>query len=263
MGNATTGATTGAPTGATSAVPAPPRVATIRAEEAAHFGRLAADWWDPNGASAMLHRLGLLRLAFLRQAIDRHWGSDPRERRPLAGRRALDVGCGGGLLAEPLARLGAQVTGVDAAPETVAVARAHAAGQGLTIDYRQGELGELGLGRFDLVTAMEVIEHAADQPAFAAALAEALAPGGLLVLSTPNRTLPSRLLLVGAAEATGAIPRGTHRWTEFLTPDELRPLLARVGLRMGEPRGIGWTPTAGLHLSDSLALDYMVTATRD
>ena len=257
MANATIGASTPA-SGASSALP--PQGATIRAEEAAHFGRLAGDWWDPNGASAMLHRLNPVRLGFIRAEIDRHWRGDPADRRPLAGRRALDVGCGGGLLCEPLARLGAQVTGVDAAAETVAVARSHAVSQGLAIDYRHGEFGALGLGRFDLVTAMEVIEHAADKRAFIAHLAGALAPGGLLILSTPNRTLTSHLLLVGAAETLGAIPPGTHRWTEFVTPQELRPLLAGAGLTMGEPRGIGWTPAAGLHLSDSVALDYIVTA---
>ena len=124
--------------------------ATIRPGEAAHFGKLAAEWWDPQGSSAMLHRLGPVRLAFLRDAIDRHWGADPESLKPLAGKRALDVGCGAGLLAEPLARLGAEVTGVDAAAETVAAARGHAAGAGLAIDYRQGELAGMELGTFDL-----------------------------------------------------------------------------------------------------------------
>lgn len=236
--------------------------ATIRPEEAAHFAALAADWWNPRGASSMLHRLNPVRLAFLRDAIDLHWHVDSLNRLPLAGKRALDVGCGAGLLAEPLARLGAQVTGVDAAFETIAAARAHAAAEGLAIDYRQGDIAQLGLSGFDLITAMEVIEHVADKPAFMAALAAALAPGGLLVLSTPNRTLRSRLLLVGAAETLGAVPRGTHRWLDFVTPAELRALLAQAGLEMGEPRGIGWTPTQGLHLSDDLALNYIVTAVR-
>lgn len=234
--------------------------ATIRPEEAAHFGRLAAEWWDPKGSSAMLHRLGPVRLAFLREAIDRHWGTDPESLKPLAGRPALDVGCGAGLLAEPLARLGAEVTGVDAAAETVAAARAHSAGSGLTIDYRQGELAELGLGTFDLVTAMEVIEHVADKPAFVRQLSGHLAPDGLLILSTPNRTPQSRLLMVGVAEAVGAIPRGTHDWDDFITPDELEQLLAEAGLRVGARRGIAFSPTRGLHLSDDLSLNYLVTA---
>ena len=236
--------------------------ATIRPGEAAHFGKLAADWWDPKGASAMLHRMNPVRLAFLRAAIDAHWGGDPESVRPLAGKRALDVGCGAGLLAEPLARLGAEVTGVDAAEENVAVARAHAAGSGLAIDYRQGELAALDLAQFDLVTAMEVLEHVADSAAFLAELAKRLAPGGLLVLSTPNRTARSRLLMVGLAEAVGAIPRGTHHWADFVTPDELRELLREAGLLMGTARGIGYSPAKGLHLSDDLSLDYLVTATR-
>ena len=236
--------------------------ATIRPGEAAHFGKLATEWWDPKGSSAMLHRLGPVRLAFLRDAIDRHWGADPESLKPLAGKRALDVGCGAGLLAEPLARLGAEVTGVDAAAETVAAARGHAAGAGLAIDYRQGELAGMELGTFDLVTAMEVIEHVADKLAFVAQLAAHLAPDGLLVISTPNRTPQSQLLMVGLAEAIGAIPRGTHDWDDFVTPDELRDLLAAAGLEMGAPRGIAFSPMKGLHLSDDLSLNYLVTAQR-
>ncbi len=179
-----------------------------------------------------------------------------------ANRRALDVGCGAGLLAEPLARLGAAVTGVDAAEENIAVARDHAAGSGLAIDYRCGEIGALGLAGFDLVTAMEVIEHVADKPAFLAALAGALAPDGLMVLSCPNRTPQSRLLLVEGAERIGLVPRGTHHWDDFITPDQLRELLAGAGLVMGEPKGISWSPLSGLHLSDDLALNFIVTARR-
>ncbi len=236
--------------------------ATIRPEEAAHFGKLAADWWDPKGASAMLHRLNPVRLGFVRDAIDAHWQGDSRAAKPLAGKRALDVGCGAGLLCEPLARLGAEVTGVDAAEENVAAARLHAGGAGLTIAYRHGDVAELGLTGFDLVTAMEVIEHVADKAAFVRALSGALAADGLMVLSTPNRTPQSRLLLVEGAERLGAIPRGTHHWDDFVTPEELSALLTEANLIMGEPRGIAWSPGKGLHLSDNLALNYIVTATR-
>jgi 2-polyprenyl-6-hydroxyphenyl methylase/3-demethylubiquinone-9 3-methyltransferase len=234
--------------------------ATIRPEEAAHFGKLAKDWWDPKGSSAMLHRLNPVRLAFLREAIDGHWGGDTESVKPLTGRTALDVGCGAGLLTEPLARLGAQVTGVDAAAENVTAAQIHAAGSGLSIDYRHGELARLGLGRFDLVTTMEVIEHVADKAAFVAELARHLAPGGVMVLSTPNRTPQSRLLMIGLAETVGAIPRGTHDWEDFVTPDELRVLLTAAGLEMGAPRGIAYSPLKGLHLSSDLSLNYLVTA---
>lgn len=235
---------------------------TIRPAEAAHFGKLAAEWWDPKGSSAMLHRLNPVRLKFVREWIDIHWHGDSRGLRPLAGKRALDVGCGAGLLAEPLARLGAEVTGVDAAHENIAAARVHAEGSGLAIDYRCGDISGMGLAGFDLVTAMEVIEHVSEKGLFVAALADALAEDGLMIVSTPNRTPQSRLLLVEGAERLGAIPRGTHRWDDFVTPDELRDLLGAAGLAMGSPRGIAWSPTRGLHLSDDLSLNYIVTAAR-
>lgn len=235
---------------------------TIRPAEAEHFGRLAADWWDPKGSSAMLHKLNPVRLGFIREAIDAHWAGDSRSIRPLAGKRGIDVGCGAGLLCEPLARLGAEMTGVDAAAENIAAARAHAAGSGLAIAYHCGEIGALGLGGFDLVSSMEVLEHVADKQAFVSALAGLLAPGGLMVLSTPNRTPRSRLFLVEGAERIGMVPRGTHHWDDFATPDELRDLLAHAGLEMGEPRGVAWSPLKGLHLSDDLALNFIVTARR-
>jgi 2-polyprenyl-6-hydroxyphenyl methylase/3-demethylubiquinone-9 3-methyltransferase len=233
---------------------------TIRPAEAAHFGKLAADWWDPKGSSAMLHKLNPVRLGFIRAAIDAHWRGDSRGVRPLAGKRALDVGCGAGLLCEPLARLGAEMTGVDAAAENIAAASDHAAGAGLTIAYRCGDIGALGLQGFDLVTSMEVIEHVADKQGFVSALADALAPGGLMVLSTPNRTPASRLLLVEGAERLGMVPRGTHHWDDFATPEELEALLAHAGMVMGEPRGIAWSPMSGLHLSADMSLNYIVTA---
>lgn len=238
------------------------RPQTIRADEAAHFGKLAADWWNPKGSSAMLHKLNPVRLGFIRDAIDAHFGSDSRRVKPLAGRRALDVGCGAGLLCEPLARLGAAVTGVDAAEENVAVARLHAEGAGLSIDYRCGDVGELGLAGYDLVTSMEVIEHVADKAAFIGALEAALADGGLMILSTPNRTTRSRLLLVEGAEGLGMVPKGTHHWNDFITPVELHDLLDAARLKMGNPMGIAWSVSRGLHLSDDLALNYIATVTR-
>lgn len=236
--------------------------ATIRPDEAEHFGRLAADWWDPKGSSAMLHRLNPLRLRFIRDAVDVHFHKATEDLHPLSGRRALDAGCGAGLLCEPLARLGADVTGIDAAEENIAAAKAHAGGSGLVIDYRCGEIGALGLSGYDLVCSMEVIEHVANKPAFIAALAEAMNPEGLMILSTPNRTARSRLLMVEGAERLGMVPRGTHHWADFVTPDELRDLLEGAGLKMGEPSGISWSPGKGLHLSTDLALNYIVTAVR-
>ncbi|MBX7492015.1 bifunctional 2-polyprenyl-6-hydroxyphenol methylase/3-demethylubiquinol 3-O-methyltransferase UbiG [Qipengyuania sp. 1NDW9] len=233
---------------------------TIRPDEAAHFGKLAKDWWDPKGSSAMLHKLNPVRLEFLREAIDLHWAGDIRSAKPLAGKSALDVGCGAGLLCEPLARLGADVTGVDAAPENTAAAAIHAERCGLDIRYMAGELASHDIGTFDLVTAMEVIEHVADKQAFASQLAARLADGGLMVLSTPNRTVRSRALMIGAAEGIGLIPRGTHHWEDFVTPEELSEILAGAGLETGEPRGIAFSPMRGLHLSDDLSLNYIVTA---
>ena len=235
---------------------------TIRPDEAAHFGALAADWWDPKGSSAMLHRLNPVRMGFVRDAIDRHWGGDIESIAPLAGKSAVDVGCGAGLLCEPLSRLGAEVTGVDAAPENAAAAAAHAEAAGLDIRYMAGEIGTLDLGSFHLVTCMEVIEHVADKPAFLAALTARLADDGLLILSTPNRTAASRLLLVGAAEAVGAVPRGTHHWDDFVTPEELTDLLADAGLTVTQTQGIAWRPGKGLHLSDDMSLNYILAARR-
>jgi 2-polyprenyl-6-hydroxyphenyl methylase/3-demethylubiquinone-9 3-methyltransferase len=238
------------------------RSGTIDPKEAAHFGRLAAEWWDPRGESAMLHKLNPVRLAYIRAAIDRHWAEAGAARKPLAGRSAIDVGCGAGLLAEPLARLGARVTGLDAAAENVAAAQAHAAAIGLAIDYRNVDVETLEGESFDLVTSMEVIEHVTDPAAFVAALERTLAPGGLMLLSTPNRTPLSRLMLVEAAERLGQVPRGTHDWHKFLTPDELTRLLTDAGLSVIDTRGIAWDPLKGLHLSDNLALNYLMTVVR-
>jgi 2-polyprenyl-6-hydroxyphenyl methylase/3-demethylubiquinone-9 3-methyltransferase len=233
---------------------------TINAAEAAHFGALAAEWWDPKGSSAMLHRMNPVRLRFIRSAIDTHFGSDTKSRYPLAGKTALDVGCGAGLLCEPLARLGGAVTGVDAAPENIDVAMAHAALSGLTINYRAGEIAAQGLGQLDVVTCMEVIEHVMDPAAFVAELVRHLRPDGLLLLSTPNRTAVSRLFLVEAAERLGQVPRGTHDWDKFLTPEELTALLADAGLEVIDMQGIAFSPMSGLHLSENKALNYILSA---
>ena len=235
-----------------------PANGTIDPREAAHFGRLAADWWNPRGTSAMLHRLNPPRLAYLREQVDLHWGGDPASFAPLTGRSALDVGCGAGLLCEPLARLGARVTGIDAAAEAVAVARDHAAR--LPIEYIAGGIEAVAGHRFDLVTSFEVIEHVLDRPAFVAGLADALAPGGLLVLSTPNRTPLSRAALIAGGEGLGLIPRGTHDWDRFLTPDELGGLLRTVGLRVVRTHGLAFSVAKGFVLSADLSLDYFVTA---
>ncbi len=233
---------------------------TIDSKEAAHFGGLAADWWDPKGSSAMLHKLNPVRLGFIRRAINTHFAADSRSIKPLSGKQALDVGCGAGLLCEPLARMGADVTGVDAAKENIAAAKAHAAQSGLNVDYHMGEVSALAKGPFDLVTSMEVIEHVTDPAIFIEGLASKLKADGLMILSTPNRTAASRLLLVEAAERFGAVPRGTHDWDKFITPEELTDLLASYDLEVTELTGISFSPLNGLHLSDNIALNYILCA---
>lgn len=234
---------------------------SIRPDEAAHFGAMADDWWDPDGASAMLHKLNPVRLSYIRDRIDQHWHLDECAFRPLEGKSALDVGCGAGLLAEPLARLGARVTAIDAAPELIAAARAHAEATGLDIDYRATGVEDLA-GTFDLVTAMEVVEHVADPGSFLADLAARLAPGGLLILSTPNRTAWSKLLTITLAEGLGRIPKGTHHYDDFITPEEMTVMLADVGLTVDDVEGIAMSPMKGLHLSDDTSLNYLVAARR-
>ncbi|TKD51979.1 bifunctional 2-polyprenyl-6-hydroxyphenol methylase/3-demethylubiquinol 3-O-methyltransferase UbiG [Sphingomonas baiyangensis] len=237
--------------------------ATIDPAEATHFGALAADWWNPKGSSAMLHRLNPVRLRYVRDSIDTHWGSARTELRPLAGRRALDVGCGAGLLAEPLARLGAEVTGIDAAPENIGAAEAHAAKAGLAVRYLAGEVEQLSGETFDLITAMEVIEHVTDPAAFVGALARLLAPGGLLIVSTPNRTPVSQLAMISLGEGLGMIPRGTHDWNKFVTPDEVTAHLAAAGLAVEDVTGLSLDPARGFVLGRDVRLNYLLRAVRN
>jgi 2-polyprenyl-6-hydroxyphenyl methylase/3-demethylubiquinone-9 3-methyltransferase len=227
--------------------------------EVAQFGAHATDWWDPDGSQAMLHKLNPVRLKYIRDQIDQHWQCDECGRTPLAGKTALDVGCGAGLLAEPLARMGAAVTAIDASPEVILVARDHAAAMGLEIDYRAMAVERLD-GQFDLVTSLEVIEHVADPAAFLRSLAARLAPGGLLILSTPNATGWSKLLTITLAEGVGRIPKGTHDFDKFITPERMQVLLADAGLKCVDVEGIAFSPTRGLHLSDDVRLNYLVAA---
>ena len=233
---------------------------SVVASEVENFDRLAGDWWNPRGASAMLHKLNPVRLGYVRDWIDQHWSLDEHSRRPLEGKTALDVGCGAGLLAEPLARLGANVTAIDPAAELIAAARDHAAGQSLEIDYRVSAVENVA-GTFDLITAMEVIEHTADPQQFLQDLARRLAPGGLLILSTPNATGWSRLVTITLAEGVGAIPKGTHDYDKFIAPERMKQLMANAGLKCLDVEGLAFSPTRGLHLSEDLRLNYLVAAT--
>jgi 2-polyprenyl-6-hydroxyphenyl methylase/3-demethylubiquinone-9 3-methyltransferase len=234
---------------------------SIVPEEVEQFARLASDWWDPDGASAMLHKLNPVRLKYIRDMIDQHWQCDEHDRRPLEGKTALDVGCGAGLLTEPLARLGAKATGIDAAPELVEAARIHAGQQGLEIDYRAAAVEEIA-GRFDLITSLEVIEHVAHPAAFLSSIAQRLAADGLLILSTPNQTSWSRLMMITLGEGLGQIPKGTHDHAKFITPERMKLLLADAGLKCLDVEGVAWSPTRGLHLSEDVRLNYLVAAMR-
>jgi len=238
-----------------------PQNTTIRPEEVAHFSAHAVDWWNPDGSSAMLHKLGPARLGHIRQRVDAHWGSDPSQLRPLAGKRALDVGCGAGLVCEPLARLGAAVTGIDATPANIDAAQDHAARTGLSIDYRACGVESMEDAPFDLVTCLEVIEHVAEPDAFVGHLARLLAPGGLLILSTPNRTAQSRLALITLAEGLNQVPRGTHDWSRFLKPEELETLLDQHGLMVTDRTGLSWRPDRGFQTGQDLSINYFLAAT--
>jgi 2-polyprenyl-6-hydroxyphenyl methylase/3-demethylubiquinone-9 3-methyltransferase len=236
-------------------------------EEVARFDALGADWWDPAGPMAPLHRLNPTRIAWLRDAIARHFqhsggGDEP----PLAGLSLLDVGCGAGLLAEPLSRLGADVTGLDPAPTSIAIARAHAEASGARSVYRVGTVEELARegARFDVVTAMEVVEHVADVPAFVAAAGSLVKPGGLFALSTLNRTLKSfALAIVGAEYVLRWIAPGTHRWEQFVTPEELAEALHAAGFEKTQRRGVSYDPLRGeWRLSQDLSVNYFMAAWR-
>jgi 2-polyprenyl-6-hydroxyphenyl methylase/3-demethylubiquinone-9 3-methyltransferase len=254
---------------AKSAPKASTAAATGTADDAnvALFGTLAADWWDPDGQSKLLHRINPVRLGFIRDTLIGHFGRDPRARRALAGLSALDVGCGAGLVTEPLARMGAEVEGLDAGADVIAVARAHAAQQGLGIAYQAAEVTEFAAGRaarFDFITCLEVVEHVADVAAFLGAISGMLKPGGLLLFSTPNRTPASwAVLIAGAERIARLIPEGGHDWNRFLTPDEFTGHAARAGLRVDTLKGLSWSPMRGFHLSADLSVNYIGTAVRD
>jgi 2-polyprenyl-6-hydroxyphenyl methylase / 3-demethylubiquinone-9 3-methyltransferase len=239
--------------------------ASINPDEAAFFGRLAADWWNPRGTSAMLHRITPVRVAHIRSLALTHFRLDAKSRRPLAGLAALDVGCGAGLMAEPLARMGAETTAIDAAPENIEAARVHAQAGGLAIDYQCIPVEELAAtgAQFDLITCLEVVEHVAGRDAFFAALAALLKPGGLAIFSTPNRTPASwAVVIAGAEHITRTIPRGAHDWNRFFTPAELAEALTAAGLTPAESAGLTWRPGKGFHIGTDVSVNYFLSATR-
>jgi 2-polyprenyl-6-hydroxyphenyl methylase/3-demethylubiquinone-9 3-methyltransferase len=238
---------------------------TVDPAEIAKFEAMAADWWDPHGKFRPLHMLNPCRLDYIVDQIAAEFGRDPKAPRPFEGLRLLDIGCGGGLLSEPMARLGAAVVGVDAAARNIPVARLHAEQSELAIDYRHGTaeaLAEAG-ERFDVVLTMEVVEHVPDPAGYLAACRTLLRPGGLMVCSTINRNPKSWLFaIVGAEQVLRWLPKGTHDWRRFLTPDELFGLLAAAGLRPVDRKGFVFDPLGWRwRISDrDLSVNYVTTS---
>jgi len=243
-----------------------PTSPSIDAAEIERFSALADTWWDPEGSMAPLHRLNPARLGFLRHTLAAHFGRDAKSLRPFEGLRILDIGCGGGLICEPLSRLGATVTGIDAAEANIAVARAHARSADLEIDYRQSSAEELASAgeRFDAVLALEVIEHVADADAFLQAAATLVRPGGAFIASTLNRTPKSLLFgIIGAEYVLRWLPRGTHRWDRFLRPSEFAAGLRRQGLQTRQIRGLVYNLLTGeWRLGRDLGVNYLIFAER-
>jgi 2-polyprenyl-6-hydroxyphenyl methylase/3-demethylubiquinone-9 3-methyltransferase len=242
-------------------------ISTVAEDEIARFSRDAGDWWNPHGKFRPLHRLNPLRLGYVRDAALAHFGGGKTGRTPLKGLSILDVGCGGGLLSEPMARMGADVTGLDASAEAIAVARRHAEEVGVAVDYKTGSVEAMARSkkRFDVITALEIVEHVADADAFIAALVELLKPDGLLVMSTLNRTPKSFMLGIVAAEyILGWVPRGTHSWTKFIRPSELVKRLDDHGTVVQAITGVVYNPlTSEFELSgNDLDVNYMLTAVR-
>jgi 2-polyprenyl-6-hydroxyphenyl methylase/3-demethylubiquinone-9 3-methyltransferase len=242
-------------------------VSSVDAAEVERFGRLGADWWDPRGPMAALHKFNPVRLGYIRDQASARFKRDPKKIECLKGLRILDIGCGGGILSEPLARLGATMAGADPSPENIAIASAHAADSGLTIDYRATtaeELAEAG-ERFDVVLAMEVVEHVADVESFVSTCAGLVKPGGLMIAATLNRTLKSfALAIVGAEYVLRWLPRGTHQWDKFVTPHELEQAIENAGLRVIGERGVVYNLFADRwQLSSDMGVNYMLVAARD
>jgi 2-polyprenyl-6-hydroxyphenyl methylase/3-demethylubiquinone-9 3-methyltransferase len=244
--------------------PHPTGAETVDQDEVARFSRLAGEWWDPRGPMAALHKFNPVRLAYIRDRSAEHFGRDARSLDSLAGLRLLDIGCGGGILCEPLARLGASVLGADPAANNIAVARAHAARAGLAIDYRDTTAEALAQAgeSFDVVLAMEVVEHVTDVGLFIGCAAAMVKPGGLLFVATLNRTAKSfALAIVGAEYILRWLPRGTHQWDKFVTPNELEIAIEQGGLRISGETGVIYNLLADRwQLSRDMDVNYMVVA---
>lgn len=240
------------------------RRSTIDVQEVERFSALAAEWWDPNGKFRPLHKFNPVRLAYIRDQIAERFGRDPRAARPLAGLRILDIGCGGGLLCEPMARLGAEVVGADASETNIEVARLHAAEAKVDIDYRAvtaealAEAGE----KFDIILNMEVVEHVSDVPFFVETCAEMVKPGGLMFVATINRTFKAlALAIVGAEYVLRWLPRGTHQFGKLVRPEELEKALTDAGMAIVDRTGVTYNPLADRwQKARDMDVNYMVLA---
>ena len=232
--------------------------------EVAKFSAMAAEWWNPKGKFGVLHVFNPVRLQFIKEQVTARLARDPLEREPLKGLRFLDIGCGGGLLTEPMSRLGASITGVDPSERNIKTASVHAQEMGLDIDYRVGTAEDLAAAgeQFDVILSMEVIEHVADPVAFTRTCASMLKPGGLMFVATLNRTLKSfGLAIVGAEYVLGWLPKGTHQWEKFITPAELKGWLADNGLTVKEELGVTYSPfTRAWKVSRDMDVNYMLVA---
>jgi 2-polyprenyl-6-hydroxyphenyl methylase / 3-demethylubiquinone-9 3-methyltransferase len=237
---------------------------TIDHDEVARFSRLSGQWWDAHGPMAALHKFNPVRLAYIRDRTAKHFGRDPKRLDSLTGLRMLDIGCGGGILSEPLARLGATLVGADPSESNIAVAQHHAAQSGLSVDYRNTTaeaLADTGEA-FDVVLAMEVIEHVADVGLFIDLAAAMVKPGGLMFVATLNRTMKSfALAIVGAEYILRWLPRGTHQWDKFVTPNELEIAIEQSGMQLTDEAGVIYNLFADRwQLSTDMDVNYMVVA---
>lgn len=239
---------------------------TIDPEDVARFSAIAEEWWDPQGKFRPLHKFNPTRLAFMRDQLCTHFDRDPNLATPLKGLRLLDIGCGGGLLSEPLCRMGADVTGADASEKNIKTAQIHAEQQKLTINYRSIPAETLveQNERFNIIVNMEVMEHVADLPHFVTSCANLLEPGGVMLCATLNRTFKALgLAVIGAEYILRWLPVGTHQWSQFIRPDELKTLLNNSGLSVGEFTGVTYNPISDRwSLSKDTAVNYMTIATK-
>jgi 2-polyprenyl-6-hydroxyphenyl methylase / 3-demethylubiquinone-9 3-methyltransferase len=243
-----------------------PNLSSLDPAEVEKFSKMAAEWWNPKGKFGVLHKFNPVRLAYIKEQVCARLGLDPMEREPFKGLRFLDIGCGGGLLCEPMARLGASVVGVDPSEKNIKTASVHASEVELEIDYRTGTAEDLAAAgeKFDVILNMEVIEHVANPQNFTKTCVNLMKPSGLMFVATLNRTLKSfALAIVGAEYVLGWLPKGTHEWEKFIKPDELKAWLAESGAPTKSESGVTYHPIAGeWRKAKDMDVNYMLVAQR-